>query len=454
MSDPKNPDPNNADSNLENAHSENTERNDATDLEPISVQETKSEDSPRPSRAEISKVEDAEVDAPKPETKSESQDPPTAASAAPQTGKVKKSRLWLPVSFNFILTLALIAVVVMAGFWFYPRWQQQQVTIGELQSQIAAEKNSASASVNEISQQMANVQKASDQALQKAQAQAEALDKQLRAVTERLNAHNQRLLSLSNTSREDWMLAEAQYLLRLASQRLLVDRQATSALGLMESVDGILQELAMPDLFSVRQALANDLAKVRLASEVDREGLYLRLDGLINNMEQLPMYQNPAAAKAAEVSEATEASDSVDMATSDASGAWAWVKRQAAAVGDKLSQYFILQRHDQPTVPLLPPSEAEYLRQNIRLSLEQAQVAMLREQNEVYAASLGEAMDLVQRYFPSSPARKALLAELNQLQGKPIAVELPQINSSIEQLQAYIERLHQLGASGKESQAE
>lgn len=379
---------------------------------------------------------------------------PVAAPVVP----VKKSKLWIPVFFNFLLTLALIGGLAYGAWWMHPQWQQQQAAVSSVQQHQSQEQESVQATKAAIEEDLQSVRAASSDTLAQAQELSQELKDELRSITERLNAHNQRILSLSNTSREDWMLAEANYLLRLASQRLLVDRQATSALGLMEAVDGILLELAMPDLFSVRQALSRDLGAVRLAAEVDREGIYLRLDGLIHNMEQLPLYQSPLAVPLkteTPVAQATaESPEAAPEATTVMDTALAWSKKQLLAAGDTLSQYFVLQRHDQRENALLAPSQEEYLRQNVRLSLEQAQVAMLREDNAIYAAALNQALDLVQRFFPSSPARQALMDELTMLQSRPIAVDLPQIDNSIEQLEAYIERLHQLAGNSQEPQAE
>lgn len=388
--------------------------------------------------------------------------PRQAEPVAAAPAKAKKSLLWIPVFLNFLLTLVLIGGIAYGAWWLKPQWQAQQSGLKAVEQQQSTEKDSVADAKQAIEQSIASIsemREANSSSLAQSQEATEAtlaelreeLGSELRAITERVNAHNQRLLSLSNTSREDWMLAEANYLLRLASQRLLVDRQATSALGLMEAVDGILQELAMPDLFSVRKALSRDLGAVRLAAEVDREGIYLRLDGLIHNMEQVPLFDNPLAKKI----DFAELEKTAPPATEEAPAdfwmqAVNWTKQQASLTGERLSQYFVVQRHDHTQSALLAPSQEGYLRQNVRLSLEQAQVAMLREQDDIYAASLKQAIDMVERFFPESPARTALVEEITMLQGRPIAVDLPQIDNSIEQLEAYIERLHQLEGNGEE----
>ena len=89
-----------------------------------------------------------------------------------------------------------------------------------------------------------------------------------RARMHSLNGQQQRLLNMSTTNREDWLMAEAEYLLRLANQRVLIERSATSAVGLLESADAIMEQVAAglgdPELFAIRRAIAQDLAALRL----------------------------------------------------------------------------------------------------------------------------------------------------------------------------------------------
>ncbi|WP_317932401.1 uroporphyrinogen-III C-methyltransferase [Halioxenophilus sp. WMMB6] len=411
---------------------------------------------PSKAKAESSKPK-AEPAKPKAESSTPKAEPANlkAEQAAARSVIVSRSRpLWFLASGAGVISLLAVALVVAAFWWQRQQWQALAANVAQSEVQLTearAARQGLAVELQSAQAALAEVQTAAGQ-------ESSKLEDDLRAVTERLDAHNQRLLSLSNTSREDWQLAEAHYLLHLANQRLLVDRQASSALGLMEATDNILRDLALPDLFPVRQALAHDLAAVRLAAKVDKEGIYLRLQGLIDNMEQLPLYQIPELdAEPVVLSSSSEA-----PAAETATGVWSWfkslpgkawsgIKALPGMLGAKLNSYIVIRTHVQDAAPLLPPSSEEYLRQNVRLSLEQAQVAMLREQQSIYQASLEQALLLVQRYFPESPANQALQTELSQLRQMPIAVTLPQITGSLQQLQAYIERLHQLKGSEQES---
>src|SRR5690606_13583940 len=102
------------------------------------------------------------------------------------------------------------------------------------------------------------------------------LEQQLAALQRNVTPQGNRLSQLGNASREDWQLAEADYLLRLANQRLMLEQDSRAALGLLQQVDTIVRDGDLPHLYGVRQQLARDITELKLAENVDREGIYLR----------------------------------------------------------------------------------------------------------------------------------------------------------------------------------
>ena len=113
------------------------------------------------------------------------------------------------------------------------------------------------------------------------------LDNQLQNIELRVNAQGKRLVELGSTTRSDWLLAEAEYLARLAQQRLQTERRVKSPLALLQSVDAILTQIDDPNLLQARSAVAADITSLRLTPDVDREGIYLELQALANSVEKL-----------------------------------------------------------------------------------------------------------------------------------------------------------------------
>ncbi|KJS09454.1 MAG: hypothetical protein VR73_02175 [Gammaproteobacteria bacterium BRH_c0] len=265
------------------------------------------------------------------------------------------------------------------------------------------------------------------------QALEEQLSGQIADLQLRLNSYDDRLRSLSTTSREDWLLAEAEYLLRLANQRILTERQSVNALALMESADSILRDFNDSELFAVRRALAQDITRVRMVAAVDREGIYLRLGALVEAVDQLdsllPEPPAPAEAEAAEV---------------DAAPA-PWYRRlldNARQALVKMTGLVRIERRDVPLEPLLTQEQEQILRHNLKVVLEQARLALLREEQGIYAASLNRAASWVTENFESDAVSKVFVDEIAELKQQSVVQELPSLSASIRGLQEYIRLWH------------
>jgi len=269
-----------------------------------------------------------------------------------------------------------------------------------------------------------------DQERSARQEMATELRDQMADLELRLNSHADRLRQLSTTSRDDWLLAEAEYLLRLASQRLLTERQTTNAAALMESADVILRDMSDPALYPVRKALAENITQIRLANPVDREGIFLRIGALADAVDSL----NSLLPDTAVVTEVTEAAEP----TSWYGRLWGNV-RQAAR---NMVGLIRVERRDVPLQPLLTLEQEQVLRYNLKVVLEQARLALLREEQVIYADSLSRASSWVAEHFAEDARTAAFMAELEQLAAQSVSQELPSVTPSLQALQAYIRLWH------------
>lgn len=274
----------------------------------------------------------------------------------------------------------------------------------------------------------------------------------LDSVEQQVEQHSRRLKSLSTTTRDDWLLAEAEYLLRLANQRMLMERGTLGALGLLESADDILAQLDDSELFGVRDKLSRDIATLKLTPSVDRSGLYLQLSALAEKIEQLP--ELPRVPEDIHQGEAPVIPHDSSEGGLKASSFWTRLKDHFWNAMDKLKHQVRIRHHDQPLQPLLPPDGARYLRQNIRFNLEQAQLAMLREETAIYRQSLQQAEELLRQYFFNQPQAMLIGDQLQALSEKDVVVVLPSISGSLSALQDYIDKLHLLNENAGRPQIE
>ena len=322
----------------------------------------------------------------------------------------------------FLLLCAAIGALTWYG-WVY-QLQPQQQRLQALEQSLAESRNDQlelSRLLSDQQQVVANDQK---------------------VIEQRLEAHDTRLRNLAGTSRNDWMLAEAKYLMRLANQRLLMERGTTGAQALLESADNILMAIDAVDLFVVRDALAKDIMALKLAPTIDREGIYLQLLALIDAVEKLPPVPPAAAQPSAALPTDTVESRSVEEAIG-----LSWSSRFFASLKDTfadLGQFIKIRHHDEPPEPLLSDEYQANLIYNLRLMFEQAQLALLREQSTIYWQSLEQAKQWLDKYYVHYPEKTVLVEQINSLQEQSITQVLPDIWSSLEQITDYIDRYHKL----------
>lgn len=264
------------------------------------------------------------------------------------------------------------------------------------------------------------------------------LQQQLAAMQRDVTAQGSRIGELGNISRDDWQLAEADYLLRLANQRLLMDRDSRTALGLLEEVDQILQRVDNPDLYGVRQQLARDITALKLVDNIDREGLYLRLRALEEQMLRASIQPEFDIAKTA-----TEVQTDADTSANPSDWRRSW-DNFVSFLKDSVR----IRDGDIDPVLLSPQSEARF-RQSLRLNMEQAELAVLREDATVYKDALNRAKQLLLDYAIANNQRDVLVSELEALANENIRSELPPLNASQKALRDYIDRLHSTGTSGE-----
>lgn len=222
----------------------------------------------------------------------------------------------------------------------------------------------------------------------------------------------------------DWLWTESEYLLRLANQKLQLEGDTESALLLLTTVDRMLSQEDDPALFPVREALAADILAVRNMEPIDVAGLYLRLNNLMPTIDGLSLrsalVQNYTAQLPGQAgSQVTSAAES-DL-----------LERGL----DILGSIFVWQRWDVAPEALLPAPQEATLKQNLRLMLEQAQLALLMSEETVYRDSLAKGSEWAARYFAiDAGAGRTLTDELRALSAERISEVRPDISGSLEAL--------------------
>ena len=222
------------------------------------------------------------------------------------------------------------------------------------------------------------------------------------------------------TSSQDWVYAEVEYLIRMANQRVLIEQDATSAIQLLQSADAIIRETDGLTAHGLREALARDIGALKAVNSPDTQGIYLELSAMISQVaalrRTLPVYQAP------------------EPGPNDSDEVTGYVARITALIrqaGSELAHLVDFRRGEVEVKRILPPNEEYFLRQNLVLKLQIAQMALLEGNGKVFQSALQEARQWVSDSFDEgNPGTAAMLESITRLSAAEVTVELPDISGS------------------------
>lgn len=226
-------------------------------------------------------------------------------------------------------------------------------------------------------------------------------------------------------NRDEVALEEVEQLLIIADQQLQLASNVRAALIAMQEADARLQRIDRPQLSPLRKVLANDMDVLKSAPHLDTVGISLRLDNLAAAVETLPLAMEFRPPESESLQRLVPASQSP------------WLSFLHEAWQD-LKGLVRIQHMDKPDVALLSPSQAYFLRENLKLRLLSARHALLARDGASFRADLEAALDWISRYYDnkSKPVLDTLEA-LRQLRESEVGVELPRISASLDALRNY-----------------
>lgn len=326
----------------------------------------------------------------------------------------RKPRRWGLLLLGLLLFFFLLTALggVGAGYWV---WRDMNQTLVEQSKQL-----------NDLGMGLANLdQRPQLQALQSKLAQESSTQAQASAALERkLQSLQDAVTSVHDLTTRDqraWALAETEYLMRVATDRLRLMRDFDGAIAALEAADQRLHRFADPRLLPVREALADEIRTLRDFKRPDLVGIALRLDRMTSNLQMMPLADR-FRDEAEKFTPAAEAGEKTG------------VSGVLSTVWSKVSEGITIRHHDKP-IESLPDAETElHLHQLLRLRLEAARIAVLRQDNHEYHQQLTAAQDWVKAYYRGESS-EALALELQTLQAENLRPELPDITASLIKLQ-------------------
>ncbi len=333
--------------------------------------------------------------------------------------------------------VALGLVILLGAGGAYFGWQVWQRLDAQRQDLAALpEQPATQGALDELASRLESGQDARESAISELRSE---LSDYRGSVDEALDQVLEELASEQQTDERDWLHAEAAYLLRLANQRLQLERDVEGAMALLRNADARLRETNNPALLPVRREIASELAALEAVPRVDRTGLYLAINAQQERIAGLPLAQDI---------EEIAANSTIEEAPS---GGW---QQQLSRFGDELKDLVTVRQHDEALEALISPEQESYLRQSVRLILEQAQLALLKEEQELYDASLDKALTLIRGYYDTDHSGvQSVTTRLEELKDRTIRPELPDISGSQQALAGFIDQRFEAGGNGQGDEA-
>ena len=332
--------------------------------------------------------------------------------------------------------LSLLAILIAlgvggAGYYF----GQQQVD--EFQQKLTA----LEAQINNKTVVSAPTQDVKFDTTQLAQLESanKATQDKIAQVEELINAKSHELVGLQSQINKvsaqanaqqptDWLFSEADFLLNNALRKLVLDNDVDTAVSLLKLADETLAKVNNSQSAAIRSAINQDLKQLLSVAGVDQNAVMQKLSQLANTVDELPVLD----VNFGDDQNATKLSDSL----SD------WAENAEKSATSFLNHFIrISPKHGADRKELLAPNQDIYLRENIRLRLQLAIMAVPRQQNELYKQSLEAVASWIRSYFDTNAeVTQSFLKSVDELSEVSIYVDVPSQLQSLSMLDKYLNR--------------
>ncbi len=333
-------------------------------------------------------------------------EPATEEPSPPSPEKAVEKQPWLygPLASGLALAVSLIALVV-AGMLWYRYYEKREL----FQADILGRLEQSDAVTEKTLDDITAVEQRLDSFKTTQNTLVSAIEKMQREFS---------------GDRSEWALSETEQLLIIANHRLQLARDIDTTITALRTADQQLVALADPKLLPVRKAITEEIAALGSLERIDVPGIALRLGNLAETIADLPITLREERKNVQSGAEPQNGEGAGEQQPGFARQLWNDIRSHMRIRSD-VENY----------KPLLPPDQSYFLRENLRLLLYGAQMALLVSDTATYQQNLDTARTWIKQYFDTnSQAVSRILEELDRLHATAITVALPDISASLETL--------------------
>jgi uncharacterized protein HemX len=323
--------------------------------------------------------------------------------------------------------LLLVTGIAGAGFFLFSQLRAKQEGLsGEVKNEMSKQLGGYQTQLGAIQSQLAAMQTDltnKDTQLNKTMSDfSHSHDEKLENTRKELSESIVRLQRQLGKTRGDWLIADAEYLLSVANERLYLIGDVNTTRQALEAADQRLRESGDASAFKIRDQVIKDIAALANIKPIDVVGLYSAIQSLeerINNLTLLLPYAGKAPEKtetpAATLEQGSEGS-LLDTAK------------------HKFSEIVTIKHTDQSIKEILTPEQAQFIRDQLRVKLEVVKVALVQQNEALYHAGLADAKKWVEQQFTQNNDTKAFVTELNRFGAIKLRSHFPDISLSLKML--------------------
>ena len=250
-------------------------------------------------------------------------------------------------------------------------------------------------------------------------------------------------------NRDEWALSEIEQVLSTASQQLQLAGNVSGALIALQNADRSLSRADKPQFITIRRAIARDIEKLKALPQVDQAGIALRLDNVISQIDTLPLLSDekpaeptaPARVAAAPAKGKGKAAVAAAPAPQDLSLGQRMTQTWRAwshEMWDDVRQLIRVRTVDTPDALMLSPSEAYFVRENLKLRLLNARLALLSRNQGTFHDDINDAQQMLTKYFDNGArSTQAARSVLQQVQSNNVSIDVPDLSDSLNAVRAY-----------------
>ncbi|NOT11321.1 MAG: enzyme of heme biosynthesis [Methylococcaceae bacterium] len=328
-----------------------------------------------------------------------------------------------------IIILVIVFTLAGIGFYLFQQLRDQQTGLGgEVKGELSKKIGDYQSQLVAIQSQLAALETdiaGKDSHFTKTLADFSQLHNQkLDATHKELTDAIQQVQRQLGKTRGDWLIADAEYLLSIANERLHLIGDVNTTREALEAADQRLRESGDAAAFKVREQISKEIAALRTITLPDIVGMYSSIQTLEDEVEKLSLllpYSGRTVTPAkddvlGEKDKSKKANNLLDSAMSEIEG------------------IVTIRRTDQPIKAVLTPEEARFIREQLRVKLEIIKIALVQHNDSIFQSSITDAKKWLEQHFNQNSEANNLADELNRLAAIKIRNQFPDISMSLKML--------------------